>query len=182
MDDLGLPRRVTLRDGTVADIRFLSRRESVESLRDFINALVEERAQIIYDRKVGMKAEREWIRARLGSRREGTGYLLVAKVGGAIAGTSGADRGRFKERENVSLGLAIARRYRGIGLGEALLRINIEVARRSLKPRNIFLSVLSTNRRAVSLYRKVGFRKFALFPRWVDHFGKRVDHVFMKLD
>ena len=177
----GLPKTVALKDGRIAIISFISEKDPVRELNGFINSLVREGAKIIYDRKVTMEEEREWKKAKLAELRKGESFLLVARVDGKLAGTSEARRGRFKEKDNVSLGLAIAGPYRGIGLGEALLRANIGLAKRMMRPRNIFLSVLASNKPAKSLYRKLGFRKFASFPGWVRHGGEYVDHEFLIL-
>ncbi|MEW6721684.1 MAG: GNAT family N-acetyltransferase [Candidatus Micrarchaeota archaeon] len=179
--DYSLPKKIALKDGRTASVAFLSRKDSVRELREFINSFVSEGAYLAYDRKMGMKQEAEWKKAKLAEIRKGDGQVLVARVGGKIAGTCDARRGGFKGRDNVCLGIAIASGFRGAGLGEALLRLNIEVARIRQKPRNIYLSVQSPNRPARALYRKLGFREFAVFPKWLLQDGKYVDHVFMKL-
>ncbi len=181
MAQMGLPKEVKLKDGRSASICFLSEKDSARELQRFINAFVAERAYLLYDRKMTLKEESEWKKTQLGKFEKREGYVLVARIGGAMAGTTGAYRERFKGRNNVSLGIAVAKRYRGIGLGEALLRMNITIARRLLKPKNIFLSVLAPNKRARSLYKKLGFGEFAVFPKWLLHGGKYVDHVFMRL-
>jgi len=182
MAKIRLPKKIVLKDCRIATMAFLSRKDSVHELQDFINSLVEERTYLHYDRKVTLRQEREWKKKRLGDMRKREGYVLVARVDGRIAGTSGAYRERFKGRNNVSLGIAIAKSFRGIGLGEVLLRLNIRTARELLKPKNIYLSVLAPNKPARSLYEKLGFREFAVFPKWMLHKGKYVDHIFMKLE
>ncbi len=177
----GLPKKVKLKDGRVATISFLSEKDSVRELQAFINALVAERAHITYDRKVTLKEEKDWKKKRLANLRKRTGYLLVARVDGRMAGTSGGFRDAHKARNNVCLGIGLARGYRSVGLGEVLLRTNIAIAKRFLKPKNIYLSVLAPNKPARALYRKLGFKEFAVFPKWILHNGKYVDHVFMKL-
>lgn len=176
-----LPKKVILKDGRVAEIRFLAAGDSVRGLQMFINALVDEDAKIAYDVKPTRGAEIAWKRQQLEAFRKREGYLIVAIVSGRLAGNTGAHRDRGRGRDNACLGLSVARDFRGAGLGEALLRANIEVARGFLKPRNIYLSVFANNRPAKSLYRKLGFRKFASFPRWMRHKGGYVDHEFMVL-
>jgi putative acetyltransferase len=182
LSGMGFLKKAKLKDGRIATIGFLSERDSVRELQRFIHALVEENAYMVYDKKTTLKEEREWKRKNISNLRKRAGYVIVARVGGKLAGTTGAERERMKGRHSVSLGLAIAKPYRGIGLGEALLRTNFETARRLLKPRNIYLSVFALNKPARALYRKVGFREFAVFPKWVLHRGKFVDVVFMKLE
>ncbi len=178
----GIPRIIKLKDGRIAAIGFLSARDSARELQSFINAFVREGSFLLYDRKTSLKDEMKWKKAKLADYRKGNGQVLVARVDGKIAGTSDARREPFKGRENVCLGIAIGSGYRGIGLGETLLRLNIETVRKRQKPKNIYLSVQSPNLPARALYRKLGFREFAVFPKWLKQDGKYVDHIFMKLE
>jgi len=175
---------ITLKDGSIATISFLGPKDSADELLGFVNRLVSEKAKITHDRKLTLMQEIAWKKNQLGNQKMKTGYLLIAKVGGAIAGTSGAQRDRGKADGNICLGLAISRRFRRLGLGEALLKTNIALAKKFFKPkpRNIYLSVLANNKPALSLYKKLGFKEFAVFPKWILHDGKRVDHIMMKLE
>jgi len=177
----GWKKEVKLKDGRIATIGFLSRRDDAGELRNYINSFVGEKAFLLADRKYSLKEEKEWKTNTLKAMRKGGHCHLIARVDGEIAGTTDAKRGKFKEKNNVSLGIAIAKPYRGIGLGEALLGENIRIAKRRWKPRNVFLSVLAPNRPARSLYRKLGFREFAIFPKWLLHEGRYIDQVFLKL-
>jgi RimJ/RimL family protein N-acetyltransferase len=178
----GFPKVVELEDGRTACIDFLSKKDNVRELQGFLNALVAEKTYITYDEKITLREEIEWKKKRLREFRKGEGYNLVGRIDGKIAGLSGAHRDRCKARDNICLGISIGKHYRRIGLGEAILRLNISLARKMLKPRNIYLSVFAPNKPAVSLYKKLGFRKFAVYPKWLLHNGRYVDHVFMRLD
>ena len=177
----GFPKKLRLEDGSIAEIDFLGEKDSPRELQRFINSLIDEGAFIVRERKRTLKEEIGWVKERLAARKKKDGYLLVARVDGKIAGTSDARRGRDKERNNISLGIALAKGCRGIGLGEALLGLNIAIARK-MKPKNIFLSVFAANARAIGLYKKLGFRKFAVFPQWILHDGKYIDSILMKLE
>lgn len=177
-----LPQDVRLKGGRVATVGFLTDRDGARELQGFINSFIREGSFLLYDRKTSLAEEMKWKKAKLADYRKGNGQVLIARINGKIAGTSDARREPFKGRDNVCLGIAIASDYRGLGLGEALLRLNIESVRRRQKPRNIYLSVQSPNRPARALYRKLGFREFAVFPKWLKQDGKYVDHIFMKLE
>jgi RimJ/RimL family protein N-acetyltransferase len=176
-----MKKEILLADGRTATVSFLAAKDDVGELRGFINAFVDEKAYILADRKFTLKQEAAWKQDTLASQRKGGKYVLVARIGGKIAGTTEGRREPFKARSNVTLGLAIAKPYRRIGLGEALLRLNIETAKKMMKPKTIWLSILAPNKPARALYHKVGFREFAVFPKWLLHDGKYVDHVFMRL-
>ncbi len=179
-----LPKRVKLKDGRIAAISFIGKDDSVRELNSFINALVDEGALILVDSHVSLKDEAAWKKDWISKQERKNGYLLVARVEGKLAGTSEASRERWKGRNNINLGLALAKAYRGIGLGEALLRTNAGLTEVFFKPKpkNIYLSVLETNKPAYNLYRKLGFKEFAVFPGWVLHKGKYMDGIFLKLD
>ncbi len=172
---------IVLKDGRIATVSFLSRKDSALELRRYINSLIAENVYLVHDKKYSLKEQKEWKRNSLHAMGKGGYYHIVARVDGKIAGTTDARRGRLKERNNVSLGLAIAKPYRGVGLGEAMLRLDIETARKLLKPKNIWLSVFAPNKPARALYKKLGFREFAVFPKWMLHKGKYVDSVCLIL-
>jgi ribosomal protein S18 acetylase RimI-like enzyme len=165
-----------LRDGRTVEISFLSKTDSARGFMDYINDLVEEDAKIHFDHKVSLKEEKKWKADSLSSMKKNDGYALVAKVDGRIAGVSGANRERLRGRGNVFLGISVAKPFRRIGLGEALLGANIATAKTFFKPKAeiIYLSVFGNNKPAISLYHKLGFRIFAAFPKWLPYKGRRV--------
>ncbi len=177
-----LDRRIRLKDGRIATVSFLSDKDSAAELRLFINSLIAEGTYIVHDRKYSLEEQKKWKRDSLKAMEKGDFYYMAARVDGKIAGATEARRGRFKERDNVSLGIAIAKPYRGIGLGEALLRLNTSMARKLMKPRNIWLCAFAPNKPALTLYKKVGFREFAIFPKWMLHKGEYVDDVCLILN
>ena len=78
---------------------------------------------------------------------------LVAVAGAAIVGSLHVEQSRFGFGE---LGMAVAREWRGRGVGSALLAAAIEWAReRDLH--KLSLSVFPHNAAAIALYRKFGF-------------------------
>lgn len=172
-----------LDDGRMAKVSFLSKEDSTRELLLWINRLIAEKAYILADKKLTMKKEGEWKKNQLEMLRKRTGYTLIARVDGKIAGTSGATQGRTKERGCVMVGLAIAKPYRRQGLGEALLRLNVKTAKGWFRPRprNIWLSVFRENKAAYRLYKKVGFKEFAVWPKWYLHEGRYIDAIVLKL-
>ena len=78
---------------------------------------------------------------------------LVAAAGTEIVGSLHVDRSRFGFGE---IGMAVAREWRGRGVGSALLAAAIEWAReRDLH--KLSLGVFAHNAGAIALYRKFGF-------------------------
>jgi RimJ/RimL family protein N-acetyltransferase len=91
------------------------------------------------------------IEARAASwRLDGT---LVAVAQAEIIGSLHVDRSRFGFGE---IGMAVARDWRGHGVGSALLAASVEWAREN-QLHKLSLSVFPHNERGIALYRRFGF-------------------------
>jgi ribosomal protein S18 acetylase RimI-like enzyme len=80
-------------------------------------------------------------------------------------------------------GISIAREWRGIGLGTILLDEIFKMAKKDFKPsiKMITLDVIADNKPAFSLYRRMGFKKVAVLPRYFQHRGGLLDIIVMNL-
>jgi len=67
----------------------------------------------------------------------------------------------------------------GLDFGKEILKL----AKKELKPKPkiIRLSVFSTNKPAISLYKKIGFKIVAKIPKQISYKGKFIDEVIMLL-
>ncbi len=70
------------------------------------------------------------------------------------------------------------RDYRGRGIGKALLKKGIEVAKR-LKAKNIWIEYLDGNNVAKHLYESLGFVEWCRLPKYRKHYGRYGDSVKM---
>jgi RimJ/RimL family protein N-acetyltransferase len=108
--------------------------------------------------------------------------FLVAECGGQIVGTLNAMRGRMKRRYShvVRLGMGLIRDFRGCGIGTALLETLLHWAEEHPDIEKVQLEVFSTNDRAISLYRKMGFTEEGRLRKQIK-FGENdyADEVIM---
>lgn len=97
--------------------------------------------------------------------------------------TIGRDlRGRKRTYHCAILGIIVHKEYRGDGIGETLMRIAIDEARRVLSGvRIITLWFLAPNEAAKHLYEKIGFKECGRVPEGVWYRDAYVDHVHMML-
>ncbi|MBI2266965.1 MAG: GNAT family N-acetyltransferase [Armatimonadetes bacterium] len=174
-------RKVKLKDGREVLIRFLQKGEDPKELCNYINSLVEEDSAITLDEFQTPESEAAWLEAMLQAQVMGRAVYLVAEHEGRKVAGANASRGMWRERDNVILGIAIVKDFRGVGLGEILMKELIDRAR-ALSPRNIFLMVFEGNDRAIALYKKLKFREIGRLPGWVRWKGKYVDHIYMLLE
>ena len=84
----------------------------------------------------------------------------------------------------AEIGITIAKGYRGIGLGRYMMKRILELAKTELKPnpKIIRLSVYANNVPAISLYKKIGFKRVAKIPKQIQYGRKLVDEIVMILE
>ena len=91
---------------------------------------------------------------------------IVAVVDGVVAGTAGIEAvgAKYKLKHRAELGIAILKKYWGLGIGKALMEACIECAK-DAGYTQLELNVVAENERAVSLYKKMGFVEYGRNPR-----------------
>lgn len=90
---------------------------------------------------------------------------LCAIVDGRIVGTAGVDgKGRSKVRHRAEFGIAIDKKFWGLGIGRELTMSCIECAKKAGYSQ-LELEVVSENSSAVALYKSAGFVEFGRNPR-----------------
>jgi ribosomal protein S18 acetylase RimI-like enzyme len=108
----------------------------------------------------------------------------VADVGGQAVGncTVAPDGGhRSGEMGHVGvLGILVNRRYRGLGIGRALMRATLDRCRGVFEL--VRLSVFADNDGAKRLYRSLGFVPCGTYARGIKRRGRYIDHELMMLD
>ena len=172
-----------LKNGEIVDIKPLSTSDSAEELRAFLAQLINEKPAPFIRRNYvpSITEQKKWLKETLEGQRRKDSVMLIGRINGKIAGTTSAHREKFRDSDKVRLGIAIAKRFRGIGLGTILFKELIKLTKKRLTLRLIYLGCLAANKAAHAMYRKLGFREFARFKKWQKHRGKYEDMVFMKL-
>ena len=91
---------------------------------------------------------------------------LVAEVNGRIVGQAGIEAlGRTdKVKHRADFGISIDEAYWGLGIGRALTRACIELAKQA-GYLQLELQAVADNKKALALYESEGFREFGRNPR-----------------
>ncbi len=100
---------------------------------------------------------------------------LVCELNGKIAGVTTIQRGMYRKNRHVaSLGIAIRKEYRHMGMGTGMIRDAISWSKQQ-GIEKINLEVFSSNVNAIQAYRNLGFqyegvrkRQFLIGDRYVD--------------
>lgn len=127
-----------------------------------------------------IQQEREWIR----QQNSGSSLLLVAEIDGRLVGDCSIHpQGlRRRTRHRCGLGISLLQEVWGNGLGTAMLEYAIFAAK-NFDYEQMELEVVSTNERAINLYRKLGFVPCGLLPRALKYKdGSWGDFTQMVLD
>ena len=86
--------------------------------------------------------------------------VFVAEEGGEVVGWLSLSGYDLRKMSHVtSLGMAIAKEHRGLGVGTKLMEVAVEWARLQPNLNKIGLAVFETNQAGISLYNKFGFRE-----------------------
>lgn len=121
-----------------------------------LEAATEARQIVTTPEEVWREAE---LRKRIGEAKPDEKAFLVAERDGEVVGVLGIGRGeRFASRHTAELGLTVASRARGTGVGSALLRA-AEARARAWGIEKLCLGVYADNTRARSLYERLGFER-----------------------
>jgi len=175
-----IKRKFTARDGTSVVFRE-PRTSDAKLLMDFINPFVAEpMSGLFINKRVHLKEEKVWLRGRLMDIRSRKGVMLLVEADGKIKGNCDVSRLAWKSSHMADAGVALSKDIRGKGIGEALLRETIELARKRMRGLEMIqLKAFDYNERALKLYRKLGFVIVGRVPRANREGNDYYDYVLM---
>ncbi|HWI48394.1 MAG TPA: GNAT family N-acetyltransferase [Rummeliibacillus sp.] len=141
--------QVSLRKGNLDDAETLLEIErEVVSENEFMISVVEETEE-------STEQQRSWIREVLENERE---TIIVAEMKGKVTGFI-----IFRSKNTKRLShtgyftTMIKKEYRDLGIGKLLIKELLKWAEQNTSIEKVCLGVLSTNQRAIALYKSVGF-------------------------
>ncbi len=172
-----LYKTATLKNGQTASLSWLQEADLPEVVNALNSVIREQRYLLIVNEITDLEAERVWF---AGAQNAGMRYL-VARVDGKVV--SGANiTPRTGQRAHIAeYGIYIVESHRNLGLGTILTKAFIEIARKS-RFEIIQLSTFSTNKRAMHVYQKCGFKKCGKLTRDIKFpDGTHADRIIMEL-
>ncbi len=158
--------------------------EDLDDMVRFINSLVEERSVdsdlgIVVDKKQTREQEAEYVSQALMRLEKGDIISVVAEVGGRVVANSDVRRIQYEDtRHHGHLGIAILRKFRGLGIGLAMMNTLMRECRKA-GMKTLQLEVFANNARAIHVYRKVGFREVGRIPRKMHRGSRFYDSLVM---
>jgi RimJ/RimL family protein N-acetyltransferase len=166
-----------LKNGEEAVIQF-PRQSDAAGFMKFINSLVREKAQIRMNRIISLEAEKKWLKGHIENCKKGKVVDVCVSIGNEIVGNIEMKKGEGADHKIAEMGLGVVGKYRKFGIATRMFM----AAERVVK--NIGVDVLvsscyATNIASIKFHKKFGFTKVGVIPKSSDHYGERVDHVFM---
>jgi RimJ/RimL family protein N-acetyltransferase len=128
--------------------------------------------------KMTIEAEEQWIDSHM---QKPNHIILVAEINSKIVGMLDFSNGhRFRIAHTGEFGMSIDKIHRDQGIGSLLLKVLIEWTMQNETIEKIGLSVHSNNKRAIALYKKMGFEVEGVRKRDLKYGeGQYVDTVVM---
>ncbi len=121
--------------------------------------------------------EREFLRIYQSKGRK----MLVAVMDGMVVGSADVRMGTMhKTAHTASFGIAVRKGYRGLGVGRTMMEYLMEWAVEH-GARKLWLSVFSTNTKAISFYESLGFREECRKRSQYFVKGEYVDEIVMSM-
>lgn len=119
--------------------------------------------------------------AKIKRFRDAPGKIyLVAEAGKVITGFISFDNWDTRRTEHTGLfSVFIRKKFRGMGIGKILVNGMLDWAKYNPINKKISLYVFSTNKNAIALYKKLGFRQEGLFKNDMIIDGKYVHSAAM---
>jgi len=153
-------------------------REAVETdaaaIEDVVNSVAAEKYFVVPE-----SSREDWDEV-IKDIKSSKGLIIVAQVDANIVGMATLARGRLdKNRHTAHLGMVILKEFRGIGIGKAIMNYLIEWARKQEGLEKICLTVFSTNKAALNLYQKFGFKIEGISKKQYKIERKYVDDIMM---
>jgi len=170
-------RRFTATDGRRVTLRG-PRWSNLDDMLEFINGLVEERAEINATEKKTRDEEMDWLAILITDVERDAKVSVVAEVDDRLVGHVEVRlQGGYSKHKGI-LGIAIRNGYRDVGIGTEMMT-EAEAQARKLGVKLMTLDVFATNGRAIHLYDKLGYGMVGRVPKGFLKEGAYIDDIIM---
>lgn len=122
--------------------------------------------------------QKQWIQVKLANKRE---TIFIAQYQEKIVGWLVFQSPQRKRLAHTgTFGMMVLKEYRGLGIGKLLIGNLLKWAEHNPSIEKICLGVLSTNERAIALYKKLGFVEEGRKINEIKlHDNKYIDDILM---
>ena len=171
-------KKFSAKDGRSVVLRTPEWRD-LDDLLELINSLVDEKAEIYITEKFTREDEAEWLTKALSRLEKDEQFFLAAEVDNKVVALSDFQikEGDPEQHPGV-LGIIVRNGYRDLGIGTEIMQTMLEQAA-SFGFRKVTVNAFATNKRAIHVYKKVGFIETGIMRNRHFRQGKFIDEVIM---
>jgi len=172
-------RKFVAKDGRDVILR-TPRWEDLDDFLELINSLVDEKADIYVTEKVSREEEAKWLLEVIAHLERDEDFFLAAEVGKQVVALAEFKiKKGDKEHPVGAIGIIVKKGYRNLGIGTEILKTLFEQAV-FFGLRKMTINAFATNKRAIHVYKKVGFVETGVIPERHFRQGKLIDEITMK--
>jgi ribosomal protein S18 acetylase RimI-like enzyme len=173
------------KDYTIRDLRFEDGPDLINAYFSYYKELESGNAElglVLFKKKPGYESEVSWFAETYKGVLRGDRIAKVAEVGGKAVGLCEISKSRpGSETDHIgALGIAIMDGYRDMGIGTALISAALADGRARFEA--VKLTVFTTNKRAITVYKKMGFVELCTIPKAIKRGSRYFDEFLMYLD
>lgn len=152
------------------------------AMTDYINALSDERTFITYQGEhETVESETKFLEDRLKNVQNQKAVFLVALINDRIVGNAWVGVDKKTSRHIGTLGISVAKDFRGEGIGKVLMQTVIDEAKKLPGIEILTLGAFANNEIAINWYKSLGFVEYGKLPNGIKLENGYVDHVYMYL-
>ena len=170
-----------LKNGKELLIRKAEKKDS-QKILDYLNVVEGESDNLLFGANgftMTVEQEEQYIKQVNNSQ---TSALFVGLIDSKIVCTGSVStptRERISHQCDVSI--AVLKEFWGIGIGTCMMNEIINFVKHSGKLEIVHLGVRADNKRAIALYKKMGFQEIGLYPKFFKINGAYYDEILMNL-
>ncbi|MBI2013567.1 MAG: GNAT family N-acetyltransferase [Candidatus Colwellbacteria bacterium] len=152
-----------------------------KTARNFINKISKEKSFLmIQGKQLSLKEEKKLLKKWIKDIKRKSMIKLMALHKNEIIGSTDIHLNSGAQKHIGGLGAAVAKDFRGKGLGKLLMKLLLQESRENLKELKIItLEVFAINKIAKNLYKKFGFKEYGRLPRGLFRRNKYTDGILM---
>lgn len=172
-------------EGETADnqkftIRYLTANDAAK-MADYINTLSHEKTFISFQGEdFTLEQEKKNLAENLEKIKEHKSIFLLAFIDDKLVGVTDAETHKRASSHVATMGITVAKEYRGKGLGALLMECLIKEIKKNMPAVSLLtLEVFSINEIAIAMYKKFGFIEYGHLPGSIRYKGKFEDSTFM---
>ncbi len=168
-------KRFTIKNGRECIIRNFADDDLLQVVK-CINSVADEKDLIANE---GIKDIDRFGKQTVEQVRSGNWIFMVVEMDGAIIGHSNLQIGYLtKNKHTAYIATLLLKGFRNLGIGTAIMKIVAEAAK-EVDIEKLYLSVFSSNTRAINFYKKCGFEIEGVLKKQFLIDGKYVDEIYM---